>query len=110
VICQTGTGVPTAHQMIEPPVLTIDHGRDAAMGSAECGIVVSKFGPNMELVTGFFPRPRSHFFVFGPRGTGKSVWTQQAFPDAPRIGLLDSAERARTRRQPLPGCLTSPPG
>ena len=33
--------------------------------------------------------PRSSFFLFGPRGTGKSTWLKQQFPSARRIDLLD---------------------
>jgi len=36
----------------------------------------------------FFRAPASHFFLFGPRGTGKSTWLAEAFPDALRIDLL----------------------
>ena len=40
-----------------------------------------------------FPRilsaPRGSFFLFGPRGTGKSTWLKQQFPSARRIDLLD---------------------
>ncbi|MEW6363277.1 MAG: DUF4143 domain-containing protein [Acidobacteriota bacterium] len=43
----------------------------------------------MELVGRFFEPPRSSFFLFGPRGTGKTVWTTDAFPDALRVDLLD---------------------
>jgi uncharacterized protein len=35
--------------------------------------------------------PRQSFFLFGPRGTGKSTWIRQRFPKAPRIDLLDEA-------------------
>ncbi|MFH0920662.1 MAG: AAA family ATPase [Fibrobacterota bacterium] len=31
------------------------------------------------------------YFLFGPRGTGKSTWLQQGYPDAARIDLLDTA-------------------
>jgi predicted AAA+ superfamily ATPase len=30
------------------------------------------------------------FFLFGPRGTGKTTWVRQAFPDAVYIDLLES--------------------
>src|SRR4030066_1937067 len=30
------------------------------------------------------------FFLFGPRGTGKTTWVKQAFPDAIYIDLLES--------------------
>ena len=33
--------------------------------------------------------PRQSFFLFGMRGTGKSTWARQAFPDASRFDLLD---------------------
>jgi uncharacterized protein len=35
--------------------------------------------------------PRGSFFLFGPRGTGKSTWLRQAFPRARRFDLLDEA-------------------
>ena len=33
--------------------------------------------------------PKGSFFLFGPRGTGKSTWLRGAFPQAHRIDLLD---------------------
>lgn len=33
--------------------------------------------------------PHQSFFLFGPRGTGKSTWTQQKFKDALTFDLLD---------------------
>jgi len=33
--------------------------------------------------------PRQSFFLFGMRGTGKSTWARQTFPQAPRFDLLD---------------------
>jgi uncharacterized protein len=42
-----------------------------------------------------FPRvlklPRSSFFLFGPRGSGKSTWARRALPKAIQIDLLDEA-------------------
>lgn len=35
------------------------------------------------------PREKS-FFLFGPRGTGKSTWVKTTFPDAVYLDLLDS--------------------
>ncbi len=35
--------------------------------------------------------PSGSFFLFGPRGTGKSTWLKDTFPDAPRFDLLDEA-------------------
>lgn len=33
--------------------------------------------------------PRQSFFLFGPRGVGKSTWVRAEFPDAHRFDLLD---------------------
>ena len=35
--------------------------------------------------------PKGSFFLFGPRGTGKSTWIRGTFPEACRIDLLDQA-------------------
>jgi len=35
--------------------------------------------------------PKVSFFLFGPRGTGKSTWLRQEYPDAYAINLLDEA-------------------
>ena len=43
----------------------------------------------MELVRRIFQAPKGSFFLFGPRGTGKSTWLHQTFPDALCIDLLD---------------------
>ena len=43
--------------------------------------------------------PEGSFFLFGPRGTGKSTWLRHVLPDALFLDLLDSAlylELART--------------
>lgn len=45
----------------------------------------------METITRFFTNPKQSFFLFGPRGTGKSTWAQLRFPNALRIDLLDPA-------------------
>jgi hypothetical protein len=46
-------------------------------------------------MTALFPRllvaPKQSFFLFGPRGTGKSTWMRAQFPTARRIDLLDEA-------------------
>ena len=31
------------------------------------------------------------YYLFGPRGTGKSAWTQHRYPDSVRIDLLHPA-------------------
>lgn len=43
----------------------------------------------MELIPRFFSDPGYSFFLFGPRGTGKSTWLKQNFPDALFVDLLD---------------------
>ena len=42
----------------------------------------------MELRRRFLTPPRQSFFLFGPRGTGKTTWLRQTFPDALIIDLL----------------------
>jgi len=42
----------------------------------------------MAVVTRFLQPPAQGFFLFGPRGTGKSTWLAQMFPLALRIDLL----------------------
>jgi len=45
------------------------------------------------MATRFYPRlltpPEQSFFLFGPRGSGKSTWARRAFPNAYRFDLLD---------------------
>jgi uncharacterized protein len=43
----------------------------------------------MELVRRLFTAPKNSYFLFGPRGTGKSTWLRKSFPDAIYIDLLD---------------------
>ena len=37
----------------------------------------------------FFKAPQQSYFLFGPRGTGKSTWLKQNYPNAYWIDLLD---------------------
>ena len=39
----------------------------------------------------FFAAPTDSFFLFGPRGTGKSTWLKKTFPDAYLVDLLDDS-------------------
>jgi predicted AAA+ superfamily ATPase len=66
----------------------------------------------MESVRRFFTPPVDHFFLLGPRGTGKTWWTRQEFPEALRVDLLDPEmlramaahpERLRARVAAMPG-------
>ncbi|MBI5242459.1 MAG: ATP-binding protein [Elusimicrobia bacterium] len=43
----------------------------------------------MDIVGRFFKAPEDSFFLFGPRGTGKSTWLKANFPDAVFVDLLD---------------------
>jgi predicted AAA+ superfamily ATPase len=40
------------------------------------GVMMEKFTER------FFTAPVDSFFIFGPRGTGKSTWLKKTFPDA----------------------------
>ncbi|MFP5288820.1 MAG: ATP-binding protein [Thermoanaerobaculia bacterium] len=42
----------------------------------------------MATVPRFFQAPRTHYFLFGPRGTGKSTWLRETYPEALWIDLL----------------------
>src|SRR5581483_8154696 len=42
----------------------------------------------MEFQRRFFKPPPESFFLFGPRGTGKTTWLRHAMPDALTIDLL----------------------
>lgn len=43
----------------------------------------------MELENRFFQAPAGSFFLFGPRGTGKTTWLRQAFPQGLVLDLLE---------------------
>jgi predicted AAA+ superfamily ATPase len=43
----------------------------------------------METYGRFFKEPKGSFFLFGPRGTGKSTWTSAAHPEALVVNLLE---------------------
>src|SRR6266705_6869137 len=60
------------------------------------GSRVSFLRPEMEFIPRFFrPPERGSFFLFGPRGTGKSLWAQTSLPTALRLDLRDP-EAARS--------------
>lgn len=44
--------------------------------------------------------PTTAFFLFGPRGTGKSTWIRSRFPDALVVSLLSSENTVRYERDP----------
>ncbi len=43
---------------------------------------------NMTTIKRFFEDPGSSFFLFGPRGTGKSTWLRQRFPEISGVRCL----------------------
>ena len=43
----------------------------------------------MSFIKRFFRPPKESFFLFGPRGTGKSTWLKRHYPDALWVDLLD---------------------
>jgi predicted AAA+ superfamily ATPase len=43
----------------------------------------------MDLYKRFFDPPAQSFFLFGPRGTGKSTWVRETLGDSLRLDLLD---------------------
>lgn len=43
------------------------------------------------MIDRLFKRPSQSYFLFGPRGTGKSTWVADQYPNALRIDLLDDA-------------------
>jgi predicted AAA+ superfamily ATPase len=69
----------------------------------------------LEAVRRFLQEPAGSFFLFGPRGTGKSTWLRQAHHSAYRLDLLDPdaqrlhqarPERLRERVAAEPGIAT----
>lgn len=44
--------------------------------------------------------PTQSVFLFGPRGTGKSTWIRERFPDVVTYDLLDTSEALRFNKDP----------
>lgn len=53
-----------------------------------------------KFINRFFTAPNDSFFIFGPRGTGKSTWLKKTFPDAYLIDLLDDSTYRNHIAQP----------
>ena len=47
-----------------------------------------------------FSAPQGSFFLFGPRGTGKSTWLRRHLPDARHLDLLDPTTRRSLEARP----------
>jgi predicted AAA+ superfamily ATPase len=56
--------------------------------------------PRMEITGRFFQAPGSSFFLFGPRGTGKTTWLLQHLPGALWINLLDPGDYRELSSRP----------
>ena len=54
----------------------------------------------MEYITRFLAPAVDHFFLFGPRGTGKTLWSKNQFPHALRIDLLNPATHRELAARP----------
>ncbi|MFU8847436.1 MAG: AAA family ATPase [Opitutales bacterium] len=64
------------------------------------GICFANLRPIMEYLTRFLQPPEDHFFLMGPRGTGKTSWTQHRFEEALRIDLLDPGTHRELAARP----------
>ena len=53
-----------------------------------------------KIIPRLLQRPDRSFFLFGPRGAGKSTWFQQVLPDAFRLDLLDASLFLELSRDP----------
>lgn len=54
----------------------------------------------MEQLRRFFRGPQGSFFLFGPRGTGKSTWLREAWPGAVWLDLLDPEAQRTYQARP----------
>lgn len=54
----------------------------------------------MEVLSRFLEIPERSFFLFGPRGTGKSTWLRHRLPDALFVDLLDPASYRELSARP----------
>jgi uncharacterized protein len=66
----------------------------------------------MDLQSRFLTAPKQSFFLFGPRGTGKSTWLRQAIPDALVVDLLqpDVARELSARPERFTDIVRGAPG
>jgi len=66
----------------------------------------------MKFFTRFLEPPEHSFFLFGPRGTGKTHWTRRLLPGALFVDLLDPVQQRRylARPESLEQLIASRPG
>jgi uncharacterized protein len=57
-------------------------------------------GSNSHYIPRIFNPPEDNYFLFGPRGTGKSTWLLHQYPNATRIDLLLGEEERRFSAYP----------
>ena len=55
----------------------------------------------MKAIKRMISAAQGSFFLFGPRGTGKSVWLKECFPNALTISLLNVTRRREMLANPL---------
>ena len=61
---------------------------------------MSDLRPNMDGIRRFFQAPATSFFLFGPRGVGKSSWIRDNIPGALVVDLLLPSESRRYSAHP----------
>jgi len=54
----------------------------------------------MAFVPRFLTAEKDHFFLLDPRGTGKTLWCANQFPNAPRVDLLEPATLRQLSPEP----------
>ena len=54
----------------------------------------------MTVLPRFLTLPAGSFFLFGPRGTGKTTWLRSVLPDALVVDLLKPEEYRRLSARP----------
>lgn len=65
------------------------------------GVAVQKMTkPNHSETLRLFKKPQKSYFLFGPRGSGKSTWLRMTYPDGVLIDLLDSEVYRQLRAYP----------
>ena len=64
------------------------------------GDLIAKNEANIAIVKRFLEDPSHHFFLLGPRGTGKSTWLRMVFPDALVVDLLAPEVERRYQARP----------
>lgn len=73
--------------------------RQRILGLRYYGIVVNN-APIMSTLPRLIRSHEGHFFLLGPRGTGKSTWLRTIFPDAKVIDLLDPRQEREFLARP----------